>query len=259
MLKCSLIQDKIHWENPQENMKHYSRILEEHCQNSEVIILPEMFSTGFSMKAAEMAKYAESTLEWMLNKAKLLNAALCGSIIVQENKNYYNRFFWVEPNGKVLTYDKKHLFRMAEENTVFTQGNTRLIINYKGVRFCPQICYDLRFPVFSRNIKANPYDCLLYVANWPAARSDAWFSLLKARAIENLAYSLGVNRIGMDGNNIKYNGKSGAFDFKGALLTQFEDNTASVEHVLLDTEALRKFRAKFPAHLDADDFSANWL
>ena len=185
------------------------------------------------------------------------NAAIIGSIVVKEGENFYNRLFWVEPEREYQFYDKKHLFRMAGEHKYYSEGKERLIIKYKGFKICPMICYDLRFPVWSRNIDKDNhpvYDCLIYVANWPKPRTDAWVSLLKARAIENQAYVIGVNRVGVDGNGVKYSGESRVFDPKGNRLDQFSSDQEQVGVISLDKKELVDFRNKFPVSLDADRY-----
>jgi len=185
------------------------------------------------------------------------NAAVTGSVVVKEEGKFYNRLYWVCPEKEHQFYDKKHLFRMANENHYYTEGKKRLITEFRGFRICPMICYDLRFPVWSRNIndKRNTvYDCLIYVANWPKPRTDAWISLLKARAIENQSYVIGVNRVGQDDNQVNYEGGSCIFSPKGNRMDQFLTDHEQVEVVTLDKNELEEFRAKFPVNLDADHF-----
>lgn len=225
-----------------------------------MIVLPEMFSTGFTMNAEKMAEHMNiRTFKWMRQMADQTKALILGSYIATVENKYYNRLVWMEPGGNFKTYDKRHLFRMAVEHNTYSAGDSKLVSTWKGWRICPLICYDLRFPVWSRNAfdaasgRMN-YDVLIYVANWPAARIEAWDSLLKARAIENLSYCAGVNRIGNDGNNVEYNGHSSVYSPKGEALF----SSAGVEEIKtieLDAGALESYREKFPAYLDADDFS----
>ncbi|RME13611.1 MAG: nitrilase family protein [Bacteroidetes bacterium] len=215
-----------------------------------------MFTTGFTMNGKDFGEPINGrTTEWMLNKASEKQACITGSFISTDGKNYYNTLLWAYPNGKFQYYHKRHLFRMAGEHLYYTAGNEKIICEYKGFRFLPLICYDLRFPVWSRNQLGNPqeYDILIYVANWPEVRIDAWKKLLYARAIENLSYAIGVNRIGKDGTNKTYNGQSMVVDFKGELLADAGDKE-NIVIMDLDKEELMQFREKFPAYLDADDF-----
>ena len=194
--------------------------------------------------------------KWMKQMAAQTGSVLTGSAIIQEGGNFFNRLLWVLPDGTIKQYDKRHLFRMAEEDKTFSEGEKLPIFSLNGWNICPQVCYDLRFPVWSRNHQkdgAAAYDLIFYVASWPAVRISAWDSLLPARAIENLSYSLGVNRVGEDGNGIGYNGHSGAYDFKGAQIA-FLGETDQFQIVRLEAKKLDEFRDKFPAWMDADDF-----
>ena len=222
---------------------------------ADVIVLPEMFSTGFSMNAPALAEPMNSTTtRWMKMVAAQTQALVMGSFQVKEEGNFYNRLLCVRPGGTFESYDKRHLFRYGAEHENFTAGEERLVLEWKGWRICPLICYDLRFPVWSRQDAENPYDLLLYVANWPAARAYAWDTLLRARAIENLSYVLGVNRTGSDGNGIGHAGGSVAVDFLGETITDLGE-AESVKVVRLAREPLEKFREAFPALLDGDRFS----
>lgn len=252
-LTFALIQTDLVWENPQANLLHFEQLLNSLTKKVDVIVLPEMFTTGFSMRSKSLAeKVNGSTVGWMKLFAKKKEAAIVGSIVICDNNQYYNRLHWVCPDGTVFFYDKKHLFSMADENKHYESGTKRLIIEYKGWKFCPLICYDLRFPVWSRN--DCDYDCLIYIANWPAARIGAWSTLLEARAIENQCYVLGVNRIGIDGSGIKYNGGTVAVDAKGQTLSSVGNDSSEIAIVELDKESQREFRKKFPVLLDRDDF-----
>jgi omega-amidase len=217
--------------------------------------LPEMFTTGFSMDVEQLAEEAGGpTAQWLQNKAEELRAALTGSVITKDGARYYNRMLWAQPGVPLRHYDKRHLFRMASEDQKFTPGARALSVTWRGFRICPLVCYDLRFPVFSRRRPELEYDVLVYAANWPTPRRQAWRTLLKARAIENVAYVIGVNRVGTDGKNLAYAGNSVAHDFLGEPLTELGDE-AAVVNVELDLAALHAFRERFPAHLDADRFT----
>lgn len=255
-LRITLIQSNLHWQNPEANLAMFEEKIWQIDGKTDLIILPEMFNTGFTMNAAAVAEPMNlTTFKWMKQQAAQTGAAVTGSYIVKEGSNFFNRLIWMFPNGQYQAYDKRHLFRMANEHHTFTGGNTRTIINWKGWKLCPMICYDLRFPVWSRNI-ALDYDCLFYVANWPAARSSAWNILLQARAVENLAYCIGVNRVGKDGNDIPYNGCSAAIDPKGQRIFYQEDEEV-IQTIELSYSELQRYRKKFPAHLDADNFSVS--
>lgn len=222
---------------------------------ADVIALPEMFSTGFSMNAPVLAEAMNvTTTRWLKMIAAQNQALVLGSFQVKEGSNYYNRLLCVRPEGTYEIYDKRHLFRYGAEHETFTAGNARLVVTWKGWRICPLICYDLRFPVWSRQDSENPYDLLLYVANWPAARAYAWNTLLRARAIENLSYVVGVNRVGSDGNGIDHLGGSLAADFLGEIITDLGE-AESVKVVQLAKVPLEKYRESFPALLDTDGFS----
>ncbi len=252
-LHITAIQTFLFWENAEKNRQHFSSILSK-IKNADVIILPEMFTTGFTMNTANVfEEMGGISVEWLKQKAKETNACVTGSLIIKENESYYNRMIWAEPDGKITHYDKRHLFRMAEEHQSFSGGKERVIVNCKGWRILLQVCYDLRFSVFSRN--KNDYDIAIYVANWPMARNSAWKTLLQARAIENLSYVIGVNRIGEDGKSIPYSGDSAIIDFKGNYLQQANAEEETVISAQLSHQELVDFREKFPAHLDADNFT----
>jgi predicted amidohydrolase len=261
-MKIATIQSALFWEDTNTNLNHFNHFFASLISPVDIIVLPEMFTTGFSMDACKIATTEnDSGLKWMLEKAIEKNACIVGSIAIKENNTYYNRLYWVMPNGTIHSYNKRHLFRMAKEQNSYSAGNEKIIIEYKGWRFCPFICYDLRFPVWSRNVQLNQsnqieplYDCSIYVANWPSIRSDAWQTLLKARAIENLCYVVGVNRVGVDGNGVEYDGKSSVFDFKGNQLDNHINSSESISIVTLDMNELLEFRKNFPAYLDADNF-----
>lgn len=247
-LKVSLIQTEIIWENSQANLDALSKKINQ-IEQTDLIVLAEMFNTGFSMNEKELAQNMDGeAVSWMKKVAKENNTAICGSLIIAEDEKFFNRFIWIEANGKLLSYDKKHLFSMAEENKHFTSGQNLLTIDYKGWKIRPLICYDLRFPVWSRNKledETNSYDILIYVANWPKVRKDAWEKLLYARAIENQAYVIGVNGIGKDGNEMEYAGSSGIIDMKGELLNNSFSDTELIIEKSLSYENLTAFREKF--------------
>lgn len=227
---------------------------------SDVIVLPEMFTTGFTMGAPKLAEMMNMrTFKWMKQMADQTGALVLGSYIVNVHDRFYNRLLWMEPGGNFKTYDKRHLFRMANEHKTFAPGESLLISTWKGWRICPLICYDLRFPVWSRNrwdatAKRPSYDVMIYVANWPTARIEAWDTLLKARAIENLSYVVGVNRVGQDGNGIEHNGHSSVISPKGEIIFSIEEVEA-IRTVELNANSLHAFRDRFPAYMDSDDFT----
>jgi predicted amidohydrolase len=247
-----MIQADLAWQAPATNRRALARHFRGLIGHTDLIVLPEMFTTGFSMDAEGLAETMDGeTVGWLREEAAAVGCAITGSVIVRDGHRYCNRLLFAKPDGTILHYDKRHLFRMGNEQAHYTAGRHRLIVEWKGWRLCPLVCYDLRFPVWSRN--RGDYDVLLYVANWPAKRRVAWSSLLRARAIENLCYAVGVNRVGKDGNEVLYAGDSTAFDPEGCSLGG-DHGGDFVETVVLDREALQKWRDKFPAHLDADDF-----
>lgn len=257
-LSIALLQTQLYWKDKVANMAMLEEKLWEIEKDVDLIILPEMFPTGFSMDAAELAEPMNLNVsKWMQQMAAQKNATISGSAIIQVDGKYYNRLLWVSPDGMIQHYDKRHLFRMAEEDQSFSAGDRLPIFELKGWKICPQVCYDLRFPIWSRNRMIDgqlAYDLIFYIASWPAARVSAWDALLPARAIENLAYSIGVNRVAEDGNGIKYNGHSAAYDFKGQVL-EFLGDEEKVSIVTLDKAALDSYREKFPAWMDSDNFS----
>ena len=254
-LRVTLIQQSIVWHDAAANRAHLDALLTPLTKNTDLVVLPEMFPTGFSMEVERLAEPVDGpTAQWLHTKAQELNAAITGSLITKDGEHYYNRLLWAAPDGEIRYYDKRHLFRMANEHQHFTAGGAPLAVEWRGFRICPLVCYDLRFPVYSRRRPELEYDLLLYVANWPAARRKAWQALLRARAIENQAFVVGVNRIGRDGNDIAYSGDSVAHDFRGEPLAELGEESA-VATVELDGDALQAFRQRFPAHLDADRFT----
>lgn len=253
-LRLSLIQKELFWEMPDANRAEFEEIIQGLVGVADLIILPEMFTTGFTMNAEKLAEPMNlHTQKWMRQMAKLSGAAICGSVVIKESGNFYNRFLWVEPyGGNEYVYDKKHLFSLAGEHEVYTAGTEAQIIEYKGFKIKPQICYDLRFPEWSRNTFSHEtgleYDLLLYVANWPAVRIEAWDTLLRARAIENQCYVAGVNRLGKDGNGISYCGHSAVFEPQGTRIQY--SILEEVLNVKLSLETLLKYRDSFPAYKD---------
>ena len=251
-MKIALIQTALIWENPMENRSHLAQKINGFMEDVDLIVLPEMFSSGFTMNPKAVAETMQGeTVLWLQHLAKAKNAAITGSLVIEENGNYFNRLVFVYPNGEIKTYDKRHLFTLADEDKFYKAGINKLIVEYKGFRICPLVCYDLRFPVFSRNIEN--YDVLLYVANWPKPRVHAWDILLKARAIENMCYTIGVNRIGTDNNNHEYVGHSQAVDFLGIYLLEPQE-TDGIFIVELDKEKLLETRSKLAFLDDKDDF-----
>ena len=257
-LSITLVQPNIHWEDPVKNIKLYNKLLSGVKKGStDLIVLPEMFSTGFSMKPSNLAEEMNGfSMQWMHETAASLKAVVCGSLIIKEKKKYYNRFIWMQPNGEFQHYDKRHLFRMGGEDKIYTAGKKKLVIAYKGWNICPFICYDLRFPVWSRNQTigaGNPeYDLAIFVANWPAVRSFPWQQLLLARAIENQAYVIGLNRVGDDGNGIAHEGHSSIIDMTGNSILKLKPKKQQVETITIDKQSLVDFRKRFPAYKDAD-------
>ena len=250
-LKINGLNLDIAWKDKQENFLKIEGKLEK--KSTDLIVLPEMFSTGFYMNPEEIADRNEETLKWMKGFAKQKNCAICGSASIEENEKFYNRFYFVEPNGKHHQYDKRHLFSFSGEDKTYDSGSERIIVEFKGWRILLQVCYDLRFPVFSRN--NDDYDAILYVANWPETRIEAWKTLLKARAIENQSYVFGLNRIGTDGNNLHYPESSYCFFADGSVVSNVKNNLVSAE---FDFEKLKEFREKFQFLNDRDSFEINY-
>ena len=251
-VQLALIQTEQYWHNPEQNRNHFGALMQG-LNDVDLIVLPEMFSTGFTMASSDMAEpMTGPTMSWLKSQAAELNTHICGSMIVEDGGKFYNRFFLIDALGSVLTYDKRHLFRMADEHRHYSAGVGKLIFDVKGARFCAQVCYDLRFPVFSRN--HDDYDVLLYVANWPAARREHWRTLLTARAIENQSFVVGLNRVGTDGNDIAYSGDSGVIDGNGNWVKDLQE-TNGVTKVVIDLKPLKQYRDQFPAWRDADGFT----
>ena len=254
-LRVALLQNDIIWENVDANLAYCEKSLQELDNDVHVAVLPEMFTTGFSMSATQYAEEGEGkTLTALKEWAARYDVALAGSYIAREEGKCYNRGFFVKPCGEVTFYDKRHLFRMGDEGKVFTAGDSRVIVQYREWRIALFICYDLRFPVWSRNVE-NEYDVALYVASWPQVRAHVWRSLLVARAIENACYVCVVNRVGEDGMSLAYIGDTMAIDFKGSTLDKVPDGEQGHVIVELDGDKLQSFRTKFPTWRDADAFT----
>jgi predicted amidohydrolase len=257
-LKIGFFQADLIWQNPEKNREMFEKKFTEKINGHDLVILPEMFTTGFSMQNEEFAEeYNGESVAWLLKESQKHRCLIAGSIIFKENNNFYNRFLFAFPDGKLLHYDKRHLFRLADEHLHYKEGTKKLIFEFHGWKICPLICYDLRFPVWSRNTwngdKAD-YDLLIYTANFPAARSLAWKTLLRARAIENLSYCIGVNRRGTDGKGIFYSGDSAAIDFTGEPLCELGEEQDFGE-ITLEKDKLEEYRMRFPAYKDADIFN----
>lgn len=251
-LKLSLVQTFITPDDPELNLSAYEPLLRR-AKGSDLVVLPEVFTTGFSASARNHAEVVDGrAYQWMARWARELNAVVTGSIVVRHNDQYSNRLIWMRPSGEYAQYDKRHLFRMAGEHKRYAGGSERLIVELKGWRILPMICYDLRFPVWSRN--RNDYDMALYVANWPAVRSLHWRRLLQARAIENLSYVVGVNRIGEDEKAQEYSGDSGIYGPAGETVLDLEERNGCFTGTL-SAERLMSYRESFPAYLDADRFT----
>lgn len=254
-LHVAIIQADLVWENPNQNRENFTKKIEEITQDVDLIVLPEMFTSGFTMTPEHIAETEEGeTIIWMKKMAFQKQAAIVGSAAIKDNNHYYNRLFFVHPNGLVDTYDKKHTFTLAGEDKIYKRGNSKVIVDYKGFKIQPLICYDLRFPVWSR-IAEEDYDVLIYVANWPKIRVHAWNTLLQARAIENMSYCIGVNRVGLDANNYEYSGHSAVYDALGKKLSNIQPNIEGVEIIVLNKKHIDDVRSKLRFLDDKDSFS----
>lgn len=252
-LKVSCIQADLAWENIDQNLNMFSEKLNTIPKDTELVVLPEMFTTGFTMNSKELAEPMNGkSFQWLKEKSENHNKIILGSIIIKQESNYYNRCITMFPDGNYYTYDKGHLFRMEREHIDFTKGESKTIFKYNDWRISTLICYDLRFPVWSRN--QNDYDLLVYIASWPESRREVWNTLLKARAIENQAYVIGVNRIGKDGEGITYSGDTVIINPKGQIIKKANDYSEEIISAELSLDELKKFRDKFPVHVDADQF-----
>jgi predicted amidohydrolase len=249
----SIVQPDIAWEDKSSNFKRIERLISQISNKTDIVILPEMFSTGFSMNQEKLSESpGKETFRWMAGIASVGNFGICGSYIVRYKNQVFNRWVFVSPERRSWHYDKRHLFRMGDEETAFTRGDKRVIIRFRKTRICPNVCYDLRFPVWSRN--RNDYDLLINSANWPEARRDVWITLLKARAIENQCFVAGANRTGVDGKGVRYCGDSMIINPRGEIISSAND-TETVLTAEISTTDLFKQRKKFPVHLDADEFT----
>lgn len=254
-LKIAAIQTNLTWENSHVNLASFQTKIDL-LDEVDLIVLPEMFSTGFTMQPTLVAETMDgNTVQWMITIATSKNVAIVGSIVIEENQQYYNRVIFVHANGKIETYDKRHSFSLAGEHKVYTSGEKRLIVNLKGWRICPLICYDLRFPVWSRN--TDDYDLLIYMANWPKPRIFSWDTLLKARAIENMSYCVGVNRVGEDENGYQYNGHTAVYDYLGADVATTIDGEEEVLQFTLTKSFQNETRKKLNFLNDRDYFTIN--
>jgi len=252
-MKISIIQSDLAWENKALNLNKLGELISPLYNKTDIVVLPEMFNTGFSMNPIQLSESARAeTFNWMVVTAHKGGFGICGSYMVKENNNYFNRWVFVNPEKESWHYDKRHLFSMASEDKIFSSGNSRLIFTFKGVRISPYICYDLRFPVWSRN--RDEYDLIIYVANWPESRREVWNTLLKARAIENQCYVAGANRIGIDGSGIKYCGDSSIVDPRGTIIASARPDEEIAVNGEISMTDLADFRNKFPVFNDADDF-----
>lgn len=252
-LRITIAQVDLAWENPGQNRRDLELQIRQLAGKSDLVILPETFTTGFSMHASDLAEPMNGpTIKWLLNLSQTTSLAIGGSIIIKDNGLYYNRFVFITPNGENFFYDKRHLFSIGGESISFTAGNQRLIVNYLGWRIALYICYDLRFPVWCRNV--NDTDLMIFTANWPASRSEVWKTLLKARAIENQVYVTGVNRIGTDENGISYIGESQFVNYRGEVLTENNISSSGLLSYEISKKELNDFRERFPVANDADRF-----
>jgi omega-amidase len=251
-MKIALIQSDLYWEDASKNRNSFESKINQIGSTVNLVVLPEMFSTGFTMNAQAVAETMQGeTVLWLKTLAKQKNFAITGSLIIVENEKYYNRMVFVFPSGEIKYYNKRHLFSLAGEDKFYTNGNEKVIVEYLDWKICLQVCYDLRFPVFARNIEN--YDLLLYVANWPKVRTNAWDALLKARAIENLSYAVGVNRVGLDANNYEHTGHSQVVDFLGNYILEPQE-TEAVFIVELDKNEMLETRKKLDFLSDKDVF-----
>ena len=251
-LNITIVQSDLVWENVDANLEMFSEKIAK-ITNTDIVVLPEMFNTGFSMNSKNLAETVDGkSVNWLKQQAKNKNAVIIASLIIKDGEDYFNRLFWINPDGTYQYYNKRHLFRMANEHNYYTAGTDEIIINYKGWRIKPLICYDLRFPVWARN--KNDYDLLIYVANWPERRAEPWKILLKARAIENQSYVVGVNRVGTDGNNVIFSGDSAIIDAYGKVISTIKAHEDTFESINISLSELNSFRKKFPVGLDADEF-----
>jgi omega-amidase len=252
-MKVLLVQADLRWEQPELNRQHLEALIADKAAEADLVVLPEMFTSGFTMNPQLVAETMKGdTIAWMQKLAAQYQTAITGSLVILENGAYFNRLIFVHPNGKIDQYDKRHTFTLAKEHLHYQAGKEKVIINYQGWKICPMICYDLRFPVWSRN--TENYDILLYVANWPEPRVNAWDALLKARAIENMSYCIGVNRVGKDGNDHNYVGHSGVYDVLGHKIDTLKLEAENVALVTLEKEHVQSTRDTLRFLDDRDEF-----
>jgi predicted amidohydrolase len=252
-MKITLVQTDIIWEDKLKNLENLEKIISKIPEGTDIVVLPEMFNTGFSMNPERLGEPAGSvTTEWLSAIAENKNIGIGGSIIIREDGRYFNRWIFISPEKETWYYNKRHLFSPGNEDESFTHGTQRVVFNFRGLRICPNICYDLRFPVWTRCM--NDYDLIINSANWPEKRRDVWLTLLKARAIENQCYVAGVNRIGIDGMGIKYCGDSAIFNPYGEMISSGPNNKEVLVSGDISITGLAEFRQKFPVMNDADDF-----
>jgi len=251
-LRLTTVQASLHWENITDNLEMFTQKLKPLKGTTDLVVLPEMFTTGFSMDAKKLAEGMDKqTVQWLVHQSNTINSVVLGSFIAVENDNYYNRLVVAFPDGSFQVYDKRHLFSLAGEHLTFTAGKELLIFEWKGWKICPLICYDLRFPVWSRN--TDLYDLLIYTANWPDRRRQAWKALLAARAVENQSYTIGVNRVGSDGTGLSYAGDTSVIDYNGNVLYRASD-TEGIFTIELFKEKQNEFRNRLQFLPDRDDF-----
>jgi len=259
-MKVALVQGNIFWENPGKNILYYDKLIDSVSDDVSLVVLPEAFTTGFTMNAKKLTELADFPVEeWMTDKARETHKIIAGGAFVRENGKFYNRFFWAEPNGQVYYYNKRHLFTYGGEPKIFTPGDRQVIIEKTPFKFNLQICYDLRFPVWSANRydaihDEYAYDVLIYIANWPAKRRQAYLPLLRARAIENQAYVLWVNRVGRDGSRIVHSGDTRIIHPSGEVLALVKSHNEGVLEYALSYRELKEFRRSFPVGQDWDKF-----
>ncbi|MEN8839317.1 MAG: amidohydrolase [Flavobacteriales bacterium] len=251
-LTVAVIQSEIIWEDIEANLKLFGDKIDSIEKQIDLIVLPEMFTTGFSMNTGLAEEMDGKTVKWIIDKAKAKNCCIMGSVMLKENGAFYNRMLIAKSDGEILTYDKRHLFTFAGEQNYYSRGEKQVTFELKNWKICPLICYDLRFPVWSRN--TSEIDLYIYVANWPEVRKKPWSNLLISRAIENISYVVGVNRIGLDGTDKNYSGNSAIIDYKGDEISQIPESKNHIEILTLSKENLNDFRAKFPALSDGDLF-----
>ncbi len=250
-LKVTLIQSELVWEDIDSNLTEFDAKITAIEEDTHLVILPEMFSTGFSMNAAALAQDMEgSAVQWIQKKSRDIHADIVGSIIINDEGKFYNRLVWAKPEGNLLAYDKRHLFRMAGEEKIYSAGSKNITVELNGWKIRPFICYDLRFPVWTRNMK-NQYDMAVFIANWPERRAEHWRVLLQARAVENQCYVIGVNRVGTDGNGLTYSGDSSVIDPWGTVIFQKSNHPCTIT-TQLTYDLLKRCREDFPVWMDAD-------